>query len=205
VTPLAAAGLGGAAGLFGAALAHALTTLADRAGCAGWLHGPFGPRFFLVALYTGVFYAVIGGAARRKSADAALGFGGTFLGIAVPLFVLTRYGGWGMAEGSLPTTMWQKAFVAVYVLSVWGTIAALGAAAGGAGRLRGVAAAMGGSLAAYVLLSAALRLFPKLTSAPWSPASFFASPVNLLDGLLSGAGLCLALTLDARIASRRHS
>jgi len=34
------------------------------------------------------------------------------------------------------------------------------------------------------------------------PDGFAAPLVNLLDGLLSGAGLCLALSLDARLSRR---
>jgi hypothetical protein len=190
------------AGFGGAALAHVLTTLAERAGCGGFLHGPFGPQFFEVALYTGVFYAAIAAAAGRRPASAALAFGGTFLGISVPLFVLTRYGGWGMAAGEPPTTQWRHAFLAVYVLAVWSTIGALGAAAALTRPARGVAAAVIGSLAGYAALSAFLRLFPVLASAPWNPAGYIPAPVNLLDGLLSGAGLCLALSLDGRLSRR---
>ncbi|MFI5349121.1 MAG: hypothetical protein ACHQ2Z_06230 [Elusimicrobiota bacterium] len=205
MTPLAAAGTGGLAGLLGAALAHVLATLAERAGCGGWLGGPFGPRFFEVALYTGVFYAPIGAAAGRRPASAALAFGGTFFGLAVPLYVLTRYGGWGMPTGEPPTPQWRHAFVAVYFLAVWGTIAAIGADAARANARRGAAAAVLGSLAGYAALTAALRVLPGLARAPWHPGSFMPVPVNLLDGLLSGAGLCLALSLDRRLSLPRRT
>ena len=197
--------MGGLAGFLGAALAHALTTLADRAGCGGWLRGPFGPQFFCVALYTGVFYAGIGAAAARRAQGAGIAFAGAFLGLAAPLFVLTRYGGWGMPTGALPTPQWTRAFVVVYVLAVWGTIAALGALSTRTNPRRGLVAAVLGSLAGYAVLAGVLRLFPALLNAPWSPASYVPAPVNLLDGLLSGAGLCLALTLDARLDARRTS
>jgi hypothetical protein len=196
--------VGGLAGLAGAALAHVLTTFAERAGCGGWLHGPFGPSFFNVALYTGVFYAAIGAAAGRRPASAGLAFGGIFLGITVPMFVLTRYSGWGMAAGETSTPQWQHVFVIVYVLSVWGTIAALGAAAARARPWRGAAAAVLGSLAGYAVLSAVLRVLPGMRTVAWDPASYIPLPINLLDGLLSGAGLCLALSFE-RLLSRRTS
>jgi hypothetical protein len=202
VTPLAAAGVGSLAGFFGAALAHVLTTLADRAGCGGWLHGPFGPSFFNVALYTGVFYAGIGAAALRRPAGAGLAFAGTFFGIIVPMFVLTRYGGWGMPIGEAPTPQWQRVFVIVYVLSVWGTIAALGASAVQGRPWRGVWFAVLGSFGGYAVLTALLKILPRLSAAPWNPASFIPVPVNLLDGLLSGASLCLALSLERRFSRR---
>jgi hypothetical protein len=191
------------AGLIGAALAHVLTTLAQRGGLGVWLHGPFGPDFFNVALYTGVFYAGIGAAAARRP-GAALAFAGTFFGIVVPMFVLTRYGGWGMAIGEAPTHQWQRVFVIVYVFSVWGTLSALGAFVVRERPWRGIAASVLGSFAGYAVLSAALKLFPRLTAAPWNPASFIPVPVNLLDGVLSGASLCLALSLE-RNFSRRTS
>jgi NADPH:quinone reductase-like Zn-dependent oxidoreductase len=120
------------------------------------------------------------------------------------MFVLTRYGGWGMPTGDAPTPQWQHVFVLVYVLSVWGTISALGAVVARARTGRGVAAAVLGSFAGYAVLTAVLRIFPRLALAPWNPSSFMPVPVNLLDGLLSGAGLCLALSFE-RLLSRRIS
>jgi hypothetical protein len=195
---------GGLAGLIGAAAAHVLATLASRAGSDSWLRGPYGPPFFTVALYTGVFYAPIGArAAKRAAAGAALGFLGAFLGILAPLYVLTRYGGWGMPRASAAGTHpWRIAIVVVYSLAIWSTIAAIGAASARTKPWRGALSAVLGSLAGYAVLAAALRLFSGLAAAPWNPASLIPLPVNLLDGLLSGAGLCLALSLDERISRR---
>ena len=194
---------GGAAGFFGAGLAHVLTTLADRAGAGPWLHGPYGPRFFDVALYTGLFYGAIGAAAGRRPGTAALGFLGAFLGFLLPMFVLTRYGGWGMPSGEGINEQWKLVFLIVYVLAIWGTIAAIGAASGRTAWWRGLAAAVAGSAAGYGVLTLLLRVFSSWTASRWSPASLLPSPVNLLDGLLSGASLCLALSLDARLSRRK--
>jgi hypothetical protein len=201
VTPFAAIVGGGGAGFLGAALAHVLTTAADRLGSEAWLRGPYGPQFFNVALYTGAFYAAIGAAAgkpgRGRAWGALLGFLGPFLGIALTMAVLSHYAGWGMPRGThAGTPQWEWAVILIYTLSIWGTIAALGALAGRAARWRGAVAAVLGSLAGYGVLAALLRLFPAYGRSPWNPLSFIPSPVNLTDGLLSGAGLCLALALD---------
>lgn len=201
--PFSAVVGGGLAGFFGAALAHVLTTLADRAGSEAWLRGPFGPQFFNVALYTGVFYAAIGAAAGRRARTAALGFSGTFFGILFPMFVLTRYGGWGMPRSSVAVTpQWRLAVVVVYILSIWGTIAAVGAEAGATTRRRGALAAVLGSLGGYAVLALLLKLFSSWAASPWTATSLIPPPVNLLDGLLSGAGLCLGLSLDRRFSRR---
>ena len=202
MTPLAAALGGGLAGFVGAALAHVLATLASRAGSDAWLKGPYGPPFFTVALYTGVFYAPIGARAARRAATGAIGFFGTFLGILAPLYVLTRYAGLSAPRTLAGISPWQVAMVAVYSLAIWGTIAAIGASAARTKPWRGAMAAVLGSLAGYAVLAAVLKLFAGLAAAPWNPASLIPLPVNLLDGLLSGAGLCLALSLDERISRR---
>jgi hypothetical protein len=191
---------GGLAGLLGAALAHVLATLASRAGSDLWLKGPYGPPFFTVALYTGVFYAPIGARAARRAATGAIGFFGTFLGILAPLYVLTRYGGWDRPGSS--STAWPTIVVVVYALAVWGTISAIGAASSRTRPWRGALSAVLGSLAGYAALTAALKFSSALAAAPRNPASLIPVPVNLLDGLLSGAGLCLALSLDERISRR---
>jgi hypothetical protein len=194
VSPLPAAVRGGLAGLCGAASAHLLAALAGRAGSDGWLRGPYGPAFFCAALYTGLFYAAIGAAAGRR-AGAAAGFLGGFLGLLVPLYVLTRYGGWTERQ-------WTYAAVVPYIAAVWGTIAAIGAVSAPGRPWRGALAAAGGSLAAYAALSAAARLAPGLAAPARSPAALLAPPLTLLDGLLSGAGLCLALSLNEGLSRR---
>ncbi|MBI3563969.1 MAG: hypothetical protein HY079_02085 [Elusimicrobia bacterium] len=200
--PLIAA-VGGVGGLLGAALAHVLTVVCDRLGSESWLRGPYGPQFFNVALYTGVFYGAIGWAALRRPKGAALGFLGSFLGILVPMFVLTRYGGWGMPrEANMVTTQWQIATLVVYIVAIWGTIAGLGALGARGPRGRGAVAAVLGSLSGYAVLTVLIKLAPTLIKAPWNPTSFLPPPVNLLDGLLNGAGLCLALSLEDKLPWR---
>jgi hypothetical protein len=194
MTPLRAAGVGGLAGFAGAALAHVFSLYVSRHASAEWLHGPFGPPFFAAALYTGIFYSAIGAAAGR-GASAAVGFLGGFLGLLVPLYVLTRYGGWTPRQ-------WQGVMISAYILVIWGTIAGIGASAARGKTWRGVAAAVLGSLAGYAVLRASLAIFHGLTPSPSAPASMLPPFVNLLDGLLSGAGLCLALSLDGRLSRR---
>ena len=192
MTPLAAAGVGGVAGLAGAALAHVLSIYLSLHGGGEWFHGPFGPPFFAAALYTGVFYGAIGAAAGRRA--AATGFLGGFLGLLVPLYVLTRYGGWSPEQ-------WRYVMLAAYILVIWGTIAGIGAAAARPKPWRGAAAAVLGSLAGYALLAACHALFHGL-KAPTGAKGLRPPLVNLLDGLLSGAGLCLALSLEGRFSRR---
>lgn len=188
----------------GAAGAHVLTTFLDRAlGAEQWLRGPYGPQFFPIAFYSGVFYAAIGAAAGRRAGTALLGFLGAFLGIAASMSLLSRYPGWGMPRGADGTPQWQLAVLLIYSLSIWGTIAALGAAAVPAPRWRGALAAVLGSFAAYLLLSALLKAAPAWSKSPWNPLSYIPNPVNLLDGIASGAGLCLALSLDERFRKRK--
>ncbi|MBI4060533.1 MAG: hypothetical protein HY403_03800 [Elusimicrobia bacterium] len=204
MSPFAAIVGGGAAGFFGSALAHVLSVCADRAGAEDFLRGPYGPQFFLIALYTAVFYAAIGAAAGRRAATALAGFFGPLLGIALTMAALTRRSGWGMPRGLGGTPQWQLAVVLVYTAAVWGTIAALGALSSGTTRVRGAFAAVLGSLAGYGSLVMLLRAAPSYAAVRWNPVSFLPSPVNLMDGLLSGAGLCLALSLDAKLWRNAH-
>lgn len=199
MSPFAAVVGGGVAGFIGAALAHVLSTLADRAGAEGLLRGPYGPQFFLISLYTAVFYASIGAAAGRRFTTAAAGFLGPLIGIAAVMAALTRYPGWGMPRGLPGTAQWQLAVAVVYTAAIWVTIAALGAMSAATARWRGALAAVLGSLSAYGVLSLLLWAVPSYAQTRWSPVSFLPSPVNLMDGLLSGAGLCLALSLDAKL------
>ena len=198
MTPFEAVVGGGVAGFFGAVLAHVLSTAADRAGAEGLLRGPYGPQFFLIALYTAVFYAAIGAAAGRRAATALAGLLGPLLGIAVVMAVLTRYSGWGMPRGLPGTAQWQLAVGVVYTAAIWLTISVLGAMSAATSWWRGALAAVLGSLSAYGVLTFLLWAVPSYAKVRWSPVSFLPSPVNLMDGLLSGAGLCLALSLDAQ-------
>ena len=189
---------GGAAGFFAAVLAHVLSTAVDRAGGESFLRGPYGPQFFLITLYTSVFYASIGAASGRRAATALAGFLGPLIGIGAVMAILTRYSGWGMPRGLPGTPQWQLAVGVVYTFAIWSTIAVLGALSAETRPWRGALAAVLGSLAAYGVLSALLWAMPSYAHGKWNPFSFIPSPVNLMDGLLSGAGLCLALSLDAQ-------
>lgn len=204
MSPFAAIVGGGGAGFFGAALAHVLSTLADRAGAEGMLRGPYGPQFFLIALYTAVFYAAIGAAAGRRVLTAAIGCLAPLLGIAVPMAAMTRYSGWGMPRGFSGTPQWQLAVAVIYTAAIWGTIAAIGACSALTRPWRGALAAVLGSLAAYGGLTLLLWAVPSYAKVRWSPISLLPSPVNLMDGLMSGAGLCLALALDAKLRRNAH-
>ena len=199
MSPFAAVVGGGVAGFFGAALAHVLSTVADRAGAEGLLRGPYGPQFFLIALYTAVFYAAIGAAAGRRAATALAGLLGPLLGIGLVMAALTRYSGWGMPRGLAGTAQWHLAVGVVYTAAIWLTIAVLGAMSAATTWWRGALAAVFGSISAYGVLSFLLWAVPSYAKVRWSPVSFLPSPVNLMDGLLSGAGLCLALSLDSKL------
>ncbi len=199
MSPFTAIVGGGAAGFFGAALAHILTTLADRLGAESFLRGPYGPQFLLIAVYPSVFYAAIGALAGRRAATALAGFLGPLLGIAAVMSALTRYSGWGMPRGLPGTPQWQIAVALVYTAAIWSTIAIIGALSTETSRRRGALAAVLGSFAAYGALSLFLWAVPSYAKVRWSPVSLLPSPVNLMDGLLSGAGLCLALSLDAKL------
>ncbi len=198
MTPFAAIVGGGSAGFFGAALAHILTNLADRAGAENFLRGPYGPQFFPIALYTAIFYAAIGAAAGRRAETALAGLLGPLLGIGAVMAALTRYSGWGMPRGLPGTPQWQLAVGAVYTISIWATIALIGAMSAKTSWWRGALAAILGSLSGYAALSFLAWAVPSYGQGRWNPASLVPSPVNLLDGLLSGLGLCLALSLDAK-------
>ncbi|UPT72475.1 MAG: hypothetical protein M0D55_10855 [Elusimicrobiota bacterium] len=111
---------------------------------------------------------------------------------------LTRYGGWGMPSGLPSTPQWQLAVLVVYTVAVWSTIMLIGALSTGTTPLRGAAAAALGAIAGYAVLALCLKVVPSYGQTKWNPASLIPSPVNLMDGLLSGAGVCLALSLDSK-------
>lgn len=191
---------GGTAGFFGAALAHVLTNIADRLGAEAWLRGPYGPQFFPIAFYTALFYAAIGAAAGRRFRVSLAGFLGPMLGIAATMTALTHYSGWGMPRGLGGTPQWQFAVAVIYTASIWGTIGLIGALSAETSPWRGALAAVAGSFTAYQILRLLLWAAPSYAQGKWNPASLLPSPVNLMDGLLSGAGLCLALSLDAKLS-----
>jgi hypothetical protein len=196
--PFGAAVTGGAAGFFGAGLAHVLTALFDRAGSEAWLKGPYGPAFFNIAVYTGIFYAAVGAGATRRLRETLIGFFGPFLTILVPMTVLTRVAKLGLYPDKAPSIEWKLLVTVVYLTAIWGTIAALGASAVKKWRWLGAAAAIVGSLLGYGALQLFLNLVPSYAANPWNPAGLVPSPVNLMDGILSGAFLALAVVLVQR-------
>lgn len=197
VGPLGAAVTGGAAGFFGAGLAHVLTALLDRAGAETWLKGPYGPPFFNIAVYTGVFYGAIGAGASRRPREALIGLLGPFLTIVVPMTVLTRVARLGLFPEGAPSIEWRATVTVVYLLAIWGSIAAIGASACRR-RALGAVAAVVASLLGYGLLQFFLNVAPSYAQTPWNPAGLVPSPVNLMDGILSGAALALAVALVQR-------
>lgn len=196
--PFGAVVTGGAAGFFGAGLAHVLTALFDRAGSEAWLKGPYGPAFFNIAVYTGVFYAAVGAGATRRLRETLIGFFGPFLTILLPMTLLTRVAKLGLFPDKAPSIEWKLIVTVVYLSAIWGTIAALGASAVRRWPWLGAAAAVLASLLGYGVLQVFLNLAPSYASSPWNPAGLVPSPVNLMDGILSGAFLALAVVLVGR-------
>ena len=178
--------------------------MADRFGADSWLRGPYGPQFFPIALYTAVFYAAIGaamgGMVNNRPRTALAGFMAPFIAIVLFMTVLTRYSGWGMPQGMPSTPQWQLFVTVLYSCAIWGTIIILGAGCSLTGPWRGAFVSALGAAAAYGLLILFLWAVPSYAKAHWSPISFLPSPINLMDGLLSGAVVCLALSLDAKVS-----
>ncbi len=196
--------LWGAVGGFLATLAaQLLTALADRfGGSTAWLKGPYGPPFFNISLFMGVVYGGIAWSLSRRRQHALLGALGPFLGIVLPMAVMTRVFPW---SGSLeaPDPRWVNAVVAVYALAVWGTVAALGWRLGGG--WRGAALSASFSFASYLLLSLLLRLAPNLAAWPWRAGSLLPQPNALLDGLLTGGGIGASVVVARRWHEKRSS
>lgn len=199
-TDLRAGALGG---LLSGAAAHAVTTLFDRAGGSElWLKGPDGPPFFNVALFMGLMYGGIAWSLSRRRGDALVGVLGPFLGIALPMAVMTRLLSFPAAmRGVLPRSPspWVDIVILVFVAAVWGTVAALGWRLGGG--WKGAAGAVGGALAAYLLLAGLQALTPALDNWPIPLYRYLPTPLVLLDGLLTGVGI----GAGALIFRRKHA
>lgn len=199
MTPFAAL-LGGSAGGFGGSLAaHVIVTLADRLGnSSGWLKGPYGPPFFNVSLFMGIMYGGIALGLSKRLGVSLLGLFGPFLGIALPMTVLTRTARWGWGdEGAVSSGAWYYAVIVVFVLAVWGTIFALGWRLGGERKWLGGIAAMAGAFGGYLLLSGLLRFAPGISGWFWAPG-LLPQPTVLLDGLMTGCGMGMGLWLCHR-------
>lgn len=178
----------GGAGLGGAAAAHWAVTLANRLGGESWLQGPSGPPFFPISLYMGVLLGSIAAALSRSAKTALLAFAQAFLGIALPMAVLGRVVDW---EGET----WVRAVTVIYILATWGTMLAVGTALSPGRRLKGAVASAAGAFAGYLLLAGLLKLSPSYGQSMWSPTGFIPSPVALLDGIFTGAGMGAGLWL----------
>lgn len=190
---------GGVGGLLAASIAQVFTTLLDRAaGSETWLKGPYGPPFFNVALFMGLLYGGIALGLSRRRRDAALGALGPSLGIAVPMTVLSRlFDLPNVRWGAQSLSLWIPVVVALYTVSIWGTIFALGRRL--TARWTGGAAACAGAFLGFLLLSALTKLAPTLTA--WRLNAYLPPPIVLLDGLLSGAGMALGVFF----IRRRHA
>lgn len=153
-----------------------LTTFFDRVlGAETWLQGPKGPPFFLAALFMGLMYGGIG-----LSQRTAVGFL-PFAVIAGSLLVLER-----IMDGN-----WVNIVVVIYVLAVWGAIAAIGWRQKG---WKSSLAAVGGALLAYGIFS----IIP-FGNTPWRPG-YLPQLHVLVDGVLTGAGIGLG-----RFYARRNA
>ena len=189
---------GGTGGLGGAAAAHFLVTAANRFGHAEtWLKGPYGPPFFDIAFYMGVLCLGIAFGLSRRAGPAALGFLGPFLGMALPFAILTRLAKWGTSPGGAPTYAWVYAVRGIYTTATWGTLLALGAVVVGRDKWRAAIFGAAGAFGGYLVEAGLLRVLPD-GLAYWVPDRLVAPPVELLDGLLTGAGLGLGIWIVAR-------
>ncbi len=203
MTPFAAIVGGGGAGFFGAALAHIATTTATRFGAENWLRGPYGTQFFPIALYLAILYAAIGFAAGRSAKSALIGFSCPFFGIIVPMALLTNLESIkDLPRGNTLIWSWVWIVVIIQAVALWGGIAMIGAVSASTKPWRGIIAAVAGSFAGYGVLSLFLWAVPSYGQGRWNPTSLLPSPVSLMDGLLSGIFLCLALSLDAKFRSK---
>jgi hypothetical protein len=212
-----------AGGFIGAVLGHVLVTWCLRTGGEFWLKGPYGPgQFFGISAYLGVLYGCIGLALAWRAAPALLGLLGNFLGIALPMFVLTHHPlpmrafmrllahfpafttrlMLSMGGLDLAGLAWTIAVLFIYIAATWGTTLGLGALLCPGRRWLGAAAAALGSLAGYLVLKVFLAAVPSCAQGRWDPRSFSPSPLDLLTGLLVGAGIGAAVCLAGRVGGK---
>jgi len=191
-----------AGGFVGAVLGHLCVTWCLRAGGESWLKGPYGPHFFDISLYLGLLYGGIAAGLSLRPAATLVGALGAFLGIALPMAVLTRIAPWGMETGAPPTLAWYWAVLAAHSLGTWGTTLALGALLCPRRRWLGALGAALGSFAGYLALELFLRVVPSYAQGRWNPRSFMPSPLDLLTGLLIGAGLGAGVFLAGNLGRK---
>jgi hypothetical protein len=187
-----------AGGFAGALLGHIVVTACLRAGGENWLRGPYGPHFFDISLYLSFLYGGIAASICSCRSSILTGFLGPWLGIALPMVFLTHFARWGMEAGAQPTLAWYWAVLACHTAATWGTTLALGAVLVPGRRLRAALAAALGSFLGYLILAAFIRLVPSYAQGKWDPASFIPSPLDLLTGLLIGAGIACGIAWAAR-------
>lgn len=206
VSSLPAALLRGLAGGFcGALLGHVLVTACLRAGGESWLKGPYGPHFFDIALYLSLLYGGIACGLSLRPGLTAVGVLGPLLGIVLPMALFTRTARWGMEPGAPPTLAWYWLVLAAHSLGTWGTTLTLGALLCPRRRWLGALGAVLGSLAGYLCLELFLRVVPSYAQGRWAPGSFVPSPLDLLSGLLIGAGLGAGVFLAGSLGRQAAS
>jgi hypothetical protein len=199
-----------AGGFVGAILGHVFVTWCLHMGGEFWLKGPYGPgQFFGISAYLGILYGCIGLALTWSAVPGLLGLLGNFIGIAFPMFVLTHHplpmrvfmgllahfpaftARLMMSMGGIDLVgmAWTLAVIAIYIVANWGTTLALGAILCPKRRWFGASAAVLGSFAGYLILKVFLAVVPSYAQGHWDPMSFMPSPMDLLTGLLIGAGI----------------
>lgn len=186
---------GGGAGLFGAAAAHSLTVLGARLAHLSVGEAGFGAQFYILAAYTGIFYAPIGWAAalEQNQNQRALSAAG---GFAVPV-ILMGASALFLTHSSISPQRRAWVVLIIYTIALWATAGLIGALATRK-KLIGIAAGAAGTLAAYIFLQIFAAVFPEYGTGRYDPNALLPSPVNLLDGLFSGVGLCAACRWAAR-------
>jgi hypothetical protein len=65
-------------------------------------------------------------------------------------------------------------------------------------RWRGAAGAALGSLAGYLLLMLIVYFIPPQAQGRWRPGSFYPAPLDMLTGILIGAGMGAGISLTAK-------
>jgi hypothetical protein len=170
--------------MLSAALAHGLSMalmieLSKRVGMS------FGWSAFGMALHSAVQYAGLAFALSRKAREAGLTALALYAALGIPSAVLAL------------TSPAPTAVLYIYLASTWGACALIGWRLSGL-RWKGGLAALTGNAAGYGVHRAVLALAPSLTLASNRPSIFLPPATLLLDGLLTGAGVGLGISLLRR-------